>query len=119
MGEMIPIVMFLVFGLVIIGYFYFRHRTRQEIQTTVRSAMEHGQQLTPEVLEGLSDSLNSRHGDLRRGVISIALGIAFFLFAAFLDNEDLSGPLRAISAFPFLIGIAYMALWFFIKRKAD
>ena len=119
MGEMIPIVMFLVFGLVIIGYFYFRHRTRQEIQATVRSAMEHGQQLTPEVLEGLSDSLNSRHGDLRRGVISMALGIAFFLFAGFLGQEEAVGPLRAVSTFPFLIGIAYLALWFFTKRKAD
>ncbi len=115
--EMIPIVLFIVFGAVLGLSFYFRHKTRQELQMTVRVAIDHGQELTPEVLEGLADSLNSKFGDLRRGVISIAIGLAILVFGFLLREEDAVRPLMAISVFPFLVGIVYVGLWYFIKRK--
>lgn len=117
--ELIPIVLFLTIGGVIALNFYFRYRTRQAVQQTVRAAIEQGQQLTPEVLEGLTDSLNSRNGDLRRGIISLTIGIAVFAFGMLLGEEDATAPLTAIAAFPFLIGIAYLGLWFFLKRKQN
>jgi di/tricarboxylate transporter len=113
----IPIVSVIVIGAIFALFFYYRHKTRAEIQTTVRAAIERGQELTPEVLERLSDSLSTKFGDLRRGVISIAIGIAFFVFAYFLGQEEAMGPLMGISAFPFLIGIAYIGLWYFTRRK--
>ncbi|NIP95990.1 MAG: hypothetical protein GWO24_22150 [Akkermansiaceae bacterium] len=115
---LVPISLFLVIGAVISLSLYFRYRTRQEIQSTVRAAIERGQELTPEVLDGLSDALNSRHGDLRRGVISVAIGIALFLFAGAVGEADAEGPLRAISAFPLMLGAGYLGLWFFLRRKA-
>ena len=119
MGEMIPISLFIVMGMIFSLFFYFRHKTRQEIQTTIRTAIESGQELTPEVLERLSESLNSKFGDLRRGVISIAIGIAFFFFAMIIGSteENARSPLMAISIFPFLVGIAYVGLWQFTKKK--
>ena len=111
----IPIVSVIVIGVIFALFFYYRHKTRTEIQTTVRAAIERGQELTPEVLERLSDSLNTKFGDLRRGVISIAIGVAVYAF--FLGEDDAMGPLMGISAFPFLIGIAYIGLWYFIRRK--
>lgn len=113
----IPIVSVIVIGAIFALFFYYRHKTRAEIQTTVRAAIERGQELTPEVLERLSDSLSTKFGDLRRGVISIAIGIAFFVFAYFLDQEEAMGPLMGISAFPLLIGIAYIGIWYFTRRK--
>ncbi len=113
----IPIISVIVIGVIFGLFFLYRHRTRQEIQTTVRAAIERGQELTPEVLERLSDSLNTKFGDLRRGVVSIAIGIAFFAFAFLLGQEEAKGPLMAISAFPFLVGIAYIGLWYFTRRK--
>lgn len=115
--DLVPIVLFLTIGGVISLIYYFRYRTRQAIQQTVRTALEQGQQLTPEVLEGLSDSLNSKNADLRRGVISITLGLALFAFGNLLGEPDARGPLMAIAAFPALIGVAYLGLWFFLKRK--
>ena len=115
--EMIPVVLFLTIGGVIALNFYFRYRTRQAVQQTIRAAIEQGQELTPEVLEGLTDSLNSRNGDLRRGIISLTIGVAIFAFCMLLGKEDATAPLTAIAAFPFLIGIAYLGLWFFLKRK--
>lgn len=120
MAEMsVPIVLFLTIGGVIALNFYFRYRTRQAIQLTVRTAIEQGQTLTTDVLEGLTESLNSRYGDLRRGVISIAIGIAIAIFAVVLGEEDAEGPLLAISGFPFVLGVAYLGLWYFLKRKQD
>jgi hypothetical protein len=114
---LVPIVLFVTIGGVIALNFYFRYRTRLTIQATVRAAIEQGQNLTPEVLEGLTDSLNSRNADLRRGVISLALGAALFVFAIVLGEEDAVGPLMAFSAFPFLVGLAYIGLWAFLKRE--
>lgn len=116
---LVPISLFIVIGVVISLSFYFRYRTRQEIQSTVRAAIERGQELTPAVLDGLSDALNSRHGDLRRGIISLAIGFALFLFAGLLGEPDAEGPLMAISVFPLLLGAGYLALWFFLRRKAE
>lgn len=115
--DLIPIVLFLTIGGVVSLIYYFRYRTRQAIQQTVRTALEQGQTLTPEVLEGLTDSLQSRNADLRRGVISITIGIAIFAFGNLVGEEDARAPLMAISAFPTLIGLAYLGLWFFLKRE--
>lgn len=116
-GELVPIVLFVVIGAVIALIAYFRSRARAQIQMTVRAALERGQELTPEVLKSLADSLNSPHGDLRRGVISIAIGVAVSLFAVLVGEEEATGPLLAISAFPFLIGIAYLGLYFFLRKE--
>jgi len=115
----VPVVLFLTIGGVLALGFLFRYRTRLAIQATVRTAIEQGQNLTPEVLEGLTDSLNSRNSDLRRGVISVALGIALFAFGILLGEEDAVAPLVALSVFPFLIGVAYLGLWFYLKRETS
>ena len=114
--DVVPVVLFLTIGGVVSLIYYFRYRTRQAIQLTVRTALEQGQTLTPEVLEGLTDSLNSRNADLRRGVISVTVGIALFAFGNLIGEDDARAPLMAISAFPFLVGFAYLGLWFFLKR---
>ena len=117
--ELVPVVAILsVFG--VIGFaFYLRYRTRTEIQTTVRAAIERGQDLSPDLIEGLMDSLTTRHADLRRGVISLAVGAAFFGFAGLVGEEEAVGPLMAIGMFPILIGLAYLGLWFFLSRERE
>ena len=115
--DLVPIVLFLTIGGVVSLIYYFRYRTRQAIQETVRTALEQGQNLTPEVLERLTDSLQSRNADLRHGVISITVGLALFAFGNLIGEEDARAPLMAISAFPTLIGFAYLGLWYFLKRE--
>lgn len=117
LGELIPIVLFLTIGGVLALVYYFRYRTRKEIQTTVRSAIEKGQQLSPELIEGLMESLNPPHADLRRGIISIAIGIAVLLMGSLIGEEDAVGPLMAVSMFPLLVGVAYLLLWFYTSRS--
>lgn len=117
MDELIPIVLFLTIGATFVLAFYYKYRTRHDIQNTVRSAIERGDPLSPEIIETLAMSLSSPYADLRRGVISVALGIAVFIFARLIGEPDVQGPLMALAMFPILIGVAYLGLWAFIGRR--
>lgn len=114
--EWVPIVMFASFGVVLSLFFFFRFRIRKEVQHTLRVAIEQGQELTPEVLDRLGES-TSGVADLRRGVLSMAVGIGVAAFGIFLGEEDALRPMLAISAFPFLVGLAYLGLWKFREQK--
>ncbi len=111
----IPIVMFIAIAVVMCVFYYLRHRTRQAVQETVRTAIEQGQQLTPEILERLGQSPQPKGSDLRRGVILISVGLGLAAFGALVGEEDAMRPLLAIGSLPLLIGIAYLGLWRFGK----
>jgi Domain of unknown function (DUF6249) len=108
-GFLVPV----VFLLSIAGFFSlrlrYRHLYRLAAQETIRGAIERGQPLTPELVAQLT-GLDPSNGDLRRGVISIAIAIAIGAFAFAVGEDDALGPLTGIAAFPFLIGIAYLGL---------
>ncbi len=110
----VPITLFIVIGVVLCAYYYFRYRARQDVQHTVRLAVERGAELTPEVLEAFSAELTpSALGDLRKGVLWLALAAALGLMSWAIDERDLLG----IGGFPLMLGIAYLALWLFLPRK--
>jgi hypothetical protein len=113
--EWVPIVMFLSVAIVLGLFFFFRFRTRREIQRTLRTAIEQGQELTPEVLDRLGES-TAGVADFRRGVLSMAVGVGVAAFGVFLGEEDALRPMLAISAFPFLVGLAYLGLWKFREQ---
>jgi hypothetical protein len=116
--EYIPIVMFIVIGSVLGLFYYFRYRARAEMQQTVRVALERGHELSPELIDRLGEPRKSPVQDLRRGVISIFVGIGIAVFGYFLDEQDAERPLLAISMLPFAVGIAYLILWKLDKHKA-
>lgn len=109
-GIFVPIVLFCVIGICVALGMYYRFRSRQELQLTVRNAIDSGQPFSPEVLAGLSRALFPPQSDLRKGIVLCAVGIAFIIFAFMIDEEDAIGPLLGLSAFPFTVGIAYLIL---------
>ncbi len=111
--ELVPVVLFVVIAATLMLLIFLRYKTRKELQLTVRAAIEKGLDLTPEFLQQLGDSLPPKNADLRRGAISIATGLGFVAFGLLLGEEDAVSPMLAISAFPFLVGLAYLALWRF------
>ncbi len=112
-----PIALFVAIAVVLCAYFYLGHRTKQAVQETVRTAIEQGQQLTPEILERLGQSPQPERSDLRRGVILIGAGLGLAAFGALVGEEDAMRPLIAAGSLPFLIGIAYLGLWKFGKSE--
>lgn len=116
-GALVPIVTVLAVAAVVALSSYLRHRIRIEVQQTVRAAIEHGQALTPELLERLGEPPRTREADLRRGVMALAVGLGIVAFGALLGDEEAFDSLLAIGAVPALIGIAYLAVWRLMPRR--
>ncbi|MEM7218496.1 MAG: DUF6249 domain-containing protein [Pseudomonadota bacterium] len=118
-GVWVPIVMFLVLGVVLVATAYLRFKARQELQMTLREVLSRGDAASPELLESLMESLNPPDADLRRGVVSVGVSIAIVIFALVLGEQDAIPPLLGISAFPALIGAAYLFLWWRRRPALD
>jgi len=113
---LVPISLFaMIFGICAIVSYY-RHRNRQELQVTVRAAIDSGQPLSAEVLESLTTALHPQKNDLRRGVVLVAIACAFAAFALGVGEEDAVGPLLGVAAFPLFTGIGYIGLWLFNRE---
>jgi len=111
----IPIVLFAAVALVLWAFFYYRYRSRSDLQATVRQAIEKGHELSPELLARLGEPSDPKNADLRRGVVAVALGLGFAVFGIVLGEQDAVRPLIAVGTFPFLVGVAYLGLWLFTK----
>lgn len=107
----IPIVSMVVFGIIIWGFFHFRYKTRVRIQETIQTALDRGTELTPELIDRIAGPKPSTDRDLRRGVISIAIGIAFAIFGFMVDDMEAVRPMIGIGLFPILVGLAYLVMW--------
>ena len=107
---LIPIVMFISMAVVLGLFLMYRHRSRAELQQTVRMALDKGQELTPDIIDRLGQPKQAPYSDLRRAVIWLAIGIGFALFGLILDEDEAVRPLIAIGAFPIAIGIAYLIM---------
>ena len=114
----IPMVSMVVVGLVIWAFFLYRHKTRTKVQETLQAALEKGAELTPELIDRMAGPIPGPDRDFRRGLIAIAIGLAFALFGLTLDEEEAVRPLIAVGTFPFLVGVAYMIMWRYTERAA-
>ena len=109
--DLVPIVLFLAIALTYCVKYYYAHRTRQDVQSTVRVALERGDPLTPDLLDRLVQAPPPRRTDLRRGVIGIGLGIGLGVFGLVVGEEDAVRPMLAVGMVPLLLGLAYLILW--------
>ena len=115
--ELIPITMFLGMTIIFCALFWFRYKSRTEMQQTFRAALDKGQELTPEIIDRLGHPKASKDKDLRLGVIWLALAIGLVAFGFGIpDDEDVARIFAGIAAFPFAIGVAYMILHKFTDR---
>jgi len=118
--ELIPIAMFAAIALIFFIVLYFRHRTRADMQQTIRLALERGTELSPELINRLGEPEPSKNKDLRLGLIWLALAIGLAL-CGFAVPDPTGNALKgclAGAAFPFAIGIAYMIMWRYGSKDA-
>lgn len=111
----VPLSMFIGLSVVLSLWVWFRYKAKRDLQMTIRTAIEKGQGLSPELIENLVNPPVSPQRDLRRGVISVLLAVAIALFAMFIGEDDALGPLLGISMFPLSIGVGYLVMHRFAK----
>lgn len=119
--ELIPIVMFISIAVVLIFLLWFRFRSRDGMQQTIRMALDKGHELTPEIIDRLGHPKAGKYRDLRLGVIWLSVAVGLALMAVAVGNfatEALHGTL-ASAGLPFAIGIGYLILYRFTSKDAE
>lgn len=112
---MIPITMFVGLTVILSLVFYFKYRARHDMQSTIRKAIQQGQELSPEIVDRLGHPRKSKDQDLRYALIWLALAAGLALtgfFAPDPSGHAFHGTLAG-AAFPLCIGIAYLIMWRF------
>lgn len=127
MEAWIPIVaiagLFIMIISIVVGPAYLKSKERKDMQATLRSAIEKGQSLPPEVIDALSkDNIKppvSASRDLRVGVIllAVSIGIGIFGYMIGLEEQDAVNPILGLASIPGMIGLAFVVLSFFNKNK--
>ena len=110
--ELIPSVMFISVAVTLIFLFWFRYRSRESMNETIRIALDKGQELSPEIIDRLGQPRGGKNRDLRLGVIWLSIAVGLALLALGVGNfaaEALQGTL-ASAALPFAIGLGYLLL---------
>lgn len=119
---------FLMVAAIIIVPRWFKAREREQLQQTLRAALEKGQPLDPEVVAAIGKDIKpapTAQRDFRNGVIWLAVGLGILAFSFFDDFRintdgvvmDFGGGLTGIAAIPIIIGLAFIVLSFFNKNK--
>ncbi len=118
--EWIPIVMFVGLTVVLSLFVWFRFRIRNDTQATIRTAIEKGQELSPEVIDRLGHPRPHKDRDLRLALIWIALaaGLAAFGLALGDFEREAQRVFMGLAAFPFSLGVAFFIMWRFSERRS-
>jgi len=118
-GEFVGFTSLVGLTIIISLFFWFRYRARSDLQATVRSAIDKGQELSPEIIDRLGHPRRPKDQDLRLALIWLAIGVGLALCGFFVPDPSgnaFYGTLAA-AAFPFCIGVAYVIMWLFTSRE--
>ncbi len=110
-GLWVPIVLFIVTGFCVWGFFYYNHKNRNAVMQTVQRSMETGSDLTPDLLAKLGAAINPKIRDMRRGIVLLSIGIAGLLCSLFFDQAQVVNGIRAGSVFPLIMGVGFLLVW--------
>jgi len=106
----------LIFGtpIMIVGaVLYSGYRKRRLVRDTVSNYLTSGQQVPPEVWQGLSGNTAPRN-NLNRGMITLSVGVGVFLCFALMGEMEAA----YLALIPLFIGIAQLLIWKLEKDKA-
>ncbi len=113
----IPIAGILAPAVVVGLLIWFRYRIRQDMQQTIRLALDKGQELSPELVDRLGHPKPTKNKDMRLGVMWLAVALAFAIFGQAIPDEEANSILLGLAAFPLFIGLAYVIIWRFADRN--
>lgn len=116
----IPIVSVVGLTIILCLFFWFRYRTRGDMQATIRTAIEKGQELSPEAIDRLGNPKRSQDKDLRLALLWIALALGMAVFGILIPDSDDEAQqvFLGMGAFPFFIGLAYLIMWRFTDKSS-
>jgi hypothetical protein len=118
-GLFVPLGLFAAITIILSFAFWFKYRARSEMQATIRTSIEQGQELTPEIVDRLGNPAPPKYKDLRLALIWLAIAAGLSLCGFFVPDPNrhaLQGCLAG-APFPFCIGVAYLIMWRFTSNE--
>lgn len=120
---LIPLAPFAMVTAIVVVPAWLKSRERREMQATLRTAIDKGQPLPPEIIDAMTKNVKvapTALSDVRTGIIWLAVagGLAALGFFVGYEEADAYHPMLGVAAIPAIIGLAYIALSFFNPNKA-
>ena len=108
----VPVVFFGAIAGIVWLVSHYNFKKRLTLHETVRHAVDKGQDLTSALI---TDPVRA---DLRRGVLFLAVGVAFGFLGVMVGMEEGEAvkPMIGVASFPVFIGLAYLGLWAASRR---
>ena len=98
-------------------------RNRAELMATIRTAIDKGADLSPEVITALGAPRRNKNGDIKWGVIWVAVALACGVFGAAVSfsqqDPEVFWIFLGIGAFPGFVGAALLGYGLWIGRRPD
>jgi hypothetical protein len=118
-GFALPVIIvgivFFSFAFVVGMFLYMRHRRQRMLHETLRSMIEKGVPIPPELLSSGDRNVAPRtRSDLRIGLMMIGTGVGLLIFI-----RDVNGGPKNVGWIPVLIGVAFLITWFIEKMNKD
>jgi hypothetical protein len=122
---LIPLGFFAMIAAIVIVPNWLKSQERQKMQDTLRTALENGQQLSPDVIEAINTNIKgppSRARDFRTGAVWLALAGALVTIGAINGwhegfDDDFAHFLFAFAAIPGFVGLVYVVFGFLNKDR--
>ncbi len=114
---LVPIALFAIVPVIVWGVARYRYKSQQAATEVMKSLVDKGESLTPETIKALGIRSRRKHGDLRTGLILIALAVATIFFGGAIPEKEAQQIFGGLAMFPLLVGLVYVGLWTFIGRK--
>ncbi|MAL08468.1 MAG: hypothetical protein CMF74_02225 [Maricaulis sp.] len=117
----VGIVLFMMPVFIVGIVMYFGSRNRAAVLETVRAAAQNGQQLTPETIRALGMPRRNKGGDIRWGIILIAVAVAFAILGWSItgvsDTPEVFQIMLGVASFPGLVGLALIGMGVLMKPR--
>jgi hypothetical protein len=120
--ALVPICFILFLTAIILVPRFLKNKERQQLQDTIRAAIDKGQPLPPEVLDAMTRDVrpsSTSIRDIRLGIIWLAIAGGVAAIGVYVGQFawEGAGALYATAAIPGFIGLAYIVLSFFNPNK--
>ena len=114
---LVPIAVFGLIALITYFAFHFSYKKRMVVYEAIRVAIEKTGNADPQLIEAIVRENVGRNADLRKGIVLVAIALAFVALGLSIPEEEALGPMLGVAAFPGLVGAAYVLFHFFAPRE--
>ncbi|WP_017931651.1 DUF6249 domain-containing protein [Robiginitomaculum antarcticum] len=116
---LVPITLFAIIPVTVWAVSHYRYKTRNRMADVLQQYAVSDKEPPQDLIKAIGLPRRQPHTDLRRGMLAIAIGLAFFIMGSVIPDEEATVIFAGFASFPILIGIALLLFWYFVGRKTE